>query len=416
MLERMLIDKMENRILVGITAFVGIMLLVGWVAINENARMASFERQYNARAMERGAELFAANCSTCHGNEGLGIANRAPALNSPHMFGHDFFADIDREMTNLEAEQIGLEAELQRLTEEFVAQDTDDERKEEILQRRQEISERLNGEGGIITRLSELTEEQEALINTLQPAIDNGYPISTTLNADGEELLVIESDRLGQVGWSSTLYDYIFTTLVHGRPTSVSYWPDPMVAWAQTAGGPLRNDQIDDITTYILNWDKGDDWTVEDALAVAQYAKVPVEGGGIVAEAVPPIGTDVAAILTRIEEQALVGDPARGQAIYEGSDRTLLGDGLGCSGCHAGGVAAPMTEGTWDRVMNERLVLDQFADYTVEQYIVESIVLPGEYVVPGYAAGAMPATYGEQMALQDIADLLAYLESAGAGG
>ena len=77
-MHRMLIERIENRILVGIIAFVGIMVLVGWVAINENARMASFSRQYDARSIERGAELFAGSCSTCHGTDGLGILGRAP--------------------------------------------------------------------------------------------------------------------------------------------------------------------------------------------------------------------------------------------------------------------------------------------------------------------------------------------------
>jgi mono/diheme cytochrome c family protein len=72
MFERMLIDKMENRILVGASMFVGILILVGWIAINEPARMSSFERQYEARAIERGGELFAQNCATCHGTDARG--------------------------------------------------------------------------------------------------------------------------------------------------------------------------------------------------------------------------------------------------------------------------------------------------------------------------------------------------------
>ncbi|GAB4521262.1 MAG: hypothetical protein OHK0046_32430 [Anaerolineae bacterium] len=414
MLQRMLIDKMENRILVGIIAFVGIMVLVGWVAINENARMASFERQFNARSIERGAELFAANCSTCHGTDGRGLTGRAPGLNSPHFFGYDFFAGVDAQIASLQSERLVLEEELNALSTEFVAEGTSEERKNEILARRQEISDRINGEEGVTAALAAAQAEKDNLINQLQTAVDNGYPIRTDLNADGEEILVIESTRLGQVDWQGTLYDYVFTTLVHGRPTSISYWDQPMVAWAQTAGGPLRDDQIGDITNYILNWDKGDDWTIADALAVNQYSRVPGLGGAAV-EQQPPIGTDVAAILTRIEEQGLVGDAARGEQLYAGTERTGRNQALACSGCHLGGAVAPATTGTWDRVLNERLTLPQFAEYTPEQYLVESIVLPGEYVVTGYAAGAMPANYGEQMALQDMADILAYLETQTGG-
>lgn len=410
MLQRMLIDKMENRVLVGITAFVGIMVLIGWVAINENARMASFERQFTARSIEHGAHLYAANCATCHGNDGLGINGRAPGLNSPHLFGYDYFADIEREITALEAERDGLNAELAELATELVAEGTSDERQEEILERRGEISDRINGEDGIVTQLAALEAERDQLIATLQPAIDNEYPIRTDVDADGNEVLIIESDRLSQVGWAGTLEDYLFTTLVHGRPTSISYWPQAMVSWSQTTGGPLRDDQLQNIVTYIMNWDKGDDWTIEDALAVQQYSRVPGLGGGG-SEMAPPVGTDVVAILQRIEEQGIEGDAARGQGLYEGGEMTGRNVRLGCAGCHAGGAAAPMTEGTWDRILNERLAEAQFADYSPEQYFVESVVLPGEYVVEGYAAGAMPANYGEQMALQDMADILAYIRT-----
>ena len=37
-MNRLIIERIEGRILVGITMFVAIMILVGWVAINEPAR------------------------------------------------------------------------------------------------------------------------------------------------------------------------------------------------------------------------------------------------------------------------------------------------------------------------------------------------------------------------------------------
>ncbi len=397
MLHRMLIDKIENRILVGLIMFIALMVLVGWVAINENARMASFERQYEARAIEHGAEKFAALCASCHGVDGRGMPGRAPGLNSPHLFGFDFFEDITREMNTLEAEETVLNEELKALADEF-AQGVDKDREEAILERRQEISERLNGEGGIVARKAELLEERDALVATLEPAITAGYPVALK---DGE--LTNKFSRLTELGWGSTLEDFIFTTLIHGRPTSVGYWPEAMVSWSDRAGGSLRDDQIENITRYIMNWDKGDDWTIEDALAVSQYGIVPGlpgvdDSGG------PSVGTDVAAILEQLEEQSIVGDLTNGETLYTSAQ-------YACASCHAGGVAAPDTTGTWDRVVNERLALDQFAGYTPEQYVIESIVLPGNYIVPGYAADAMPNNFGERMPLQDLADIIAYIES-----
>ncbi|MCY4248479.1 MAG: hypothetical protein OXE95_12995, partial [Chloroflexi bacterium] len=72
----LVIRSIEARILTGITMFVGIMILVGWVAINEEARMQAFVRQHTGRSIERGAELYASLCSECHGEQGYGQGDR----------------------------------------------------------------------------------------------------------------------------------------------------------------------------------------------------------------------------------------------------------------------------------------------------------------------------------------------------
>jgi hypothetical protein len=78
--------NVQNKILLGIASFVGIMLLVGWVAINEPARMSVFTEQWHGRSVERGAELYLNNCTTCHGSDGEGLAGVAPALKNPMFF------------------------------------------------------------------------------------------------------------------------------------------------------------------------------------------------------------------------------------------------------------------------------------------------------------------------------------------
>lgn len=404
MLQRMLINKMENRILVGITAFVGIMILVGWVAINENARMESFKRQFEARSIERGAELFASNCATCHGENGRGLQGRAPALNSPHFFGYNYFAEVNSEIDNLQDRQAQLNEELDALREEMVSGEVSEERRQEILARREEISQEISGEDGIQDQLEQLQAEKQNIADQLQPAAQNGYPLSIN---DGE--VNVQPSRLDQIEWGSTLYDFVFTTLVHGRPTSISYWEgNQMVAWSQRAGGPLRDDEIDDLTNYILNWDKGDDWTIEDALTVNQYAIQPVQpgAGGQTVEA-DPAGTDVDAIISQIEEEGITGDPERGEALYTSSESSQLGSNLGCQGCHDAG-AGPATEETWDAFPRD----PQFEDISAERYLIESIVQPGAYLVEGWGA-AMPGNFGERMSVQDIADVVTYIRSFG---
>jgi mono/diheme cytochrome c family protein len=355
-LQRLLIDRIEQRILVGVLAFLGIMVLVGWIAINEGGRMQAFERQYGARSIERGAALFTSNCSPCHGVDGRGSA-RAPALNSPYLFGHDYLAENASERTALEAE--------------LNAEGTTDARKAEIN-----------------ARLTELDSERQSMVSQMQAAIDKGY--------DPEA-----PSRLSDLGWTSGLYNFVYTTLVHGRPTSGAYWPEPMAAWSQTAGGPLRDDQLQDLTNYVLNWDKGDDWTVEDLLAVNQFPIVPGAETGTAVEGAIGADTEIAAIMEGLA--GVTGDPQAGQTHYTDA-------AFACVSCHGNATVAPPLEGTWTRVQEQRLQEPQFAGYTGEQYLAESIIHPTAYTAPGYQP-VMPNYFGDRMDYQILADIIEYLKT-----
>lgn len=360
-LQRLLVERIEHRILVGTVAFLLVMVLVGWIAINEGGRMQAFERQYNARSIERGAAMFVTYCSECHNTDGRGYAGVAPGLNSPYLFGHDYLGEIDTEVTSLTAERD--------------AAGTTDARRAEI-----------------DTRLAELQTQRDGIVASLQPAIDRGYNVE-------------DPSRLANVGWTSTTYSFIFTTLVHGRPNSGSYWPRAMPAWSQTAGASLRDDQLQDITNFILNWDKGEDWTIEDANAVAQYPRVAVEDTGVAAlpEGVEVIGVETPTETVVAEVANFVGDPVNGQNLYNGA--------LACSGCHLNAAVAPPTEGTWTRVQNERLTLPEYAGWTGEAYLAQSITHPNEFIAPGYLANVMPPNFADRLTYQDLADLIAYLRT-----
>lgn len=376
MLQRLLVERIEHRILVGTVAFLTIMVLVGWIAINENGRMQAFDRQFTARSTERGASMFNTNCSSCHGEDGRGNLGVAPALNSPYLFGHDFLAQVNGGREPMLAEQDALIAERDSTDAPPTAE------------RAAEIGERLLE---IETALVPLQAEYEAIIAQLQPAIDLGY--------DPEN-----PSRLVNLGYGGTLNSFVYTTLVHGRPTSSSYWPQAMGAWSQIAGGPLRSDQLNDLTTFILNWDRGDDWTIDDALAVRQYPKVPIDAASVVmGEPVVTVGTDVPAIVTTLA--SLPGDPVSGQSLYNGAR-------YACAGCHSNAAVAPPTENTYPALLSgERLADPALAGYTPDQYLVESIVAPNTYIVPGYAPGAMPQNFGERLSAQELADIIAYIKS-----
>ncbi|MCA0457229.1 MAG: c-type cytochrome [Chloroflexi bacterium] len=390
MFERMLVGKIENRITVGLIAFVLTMVFLGWAAINEGGRMAAFAEMQEARAIEQGAMLFAANCTTCHGLDGRGLVGKAPALNSPTLFGHDFFPEISSQISDLTGE-------ISLLTDEKNAEGTTDARKTEIDARIDEIN----------TTIADLNTKRSADVQT---AVDKGYNPN-----DGSY------SRLTELGWAGTLDSFLLTTLIHGRPVSENYWPDPMPAWSQTAGGPLRQDQLEDIVAYIENWDKGDNWTLDDLYAVNQFPILPEDAGPLrdqlaaIIESgnatIPePVGTDVEAITAAIA--GLTGDAANGDALYHGFAKTGLSNTLACTGCHmqmANGVG-PMTDGTYTRASTERLAEPQFAGYTPEQYLIESIVLPSDYVVPGFV-DAMQKDFGNILTPQDMADIIAYLQT-----
>lgn len=89
----------------------------------------------------------------------------------------------------------------------------------------------------------------------------------------------------------------------------------------------------------------------------------------------------------------------------------------GCPVCHTipgiaganGQVGPPLLLGTTGPV---RLADSHYAGRakTVREYIVESIVSPQEYVVPGYPDRTMPPWYGSKLSAAALDQMAAYLE------
>ncbi len=185
--------------------------------------------------------------------------------------------------------------------------------------------------------------------------------------------------RLEEVGWSGSLEDYIISTVSSGRTTSTR--PDQfagqgspaMPAWSDQFGGPLRQDQIENIATFIMNWEE-----------------TAVEGVVIEALATP----------TPSPEEAQ--DPvARGQRVY--LDR-------GCGGCHTIEGLSAGTVGPNQTKLGS-VAETRIPGMSAEDYIRESIMEPGSYVVEGYPDGVMPKNYHELLTSEEISDLVAFLLS-----
>lgn len=404
------IKSIEGRVLAGITMFVGMMILVGWVAINEEARMQAFVRQHTGRSIERGAELYASLCSECHGEEGYGAGDRAPGLNNPHLFGFDPVGEQTAAVTSANRALVRLNKDANTLLAEFTDADNppSEERGDEILAAIEELEaqiaeQELAIEAAVAERIEKLNSLDAAEENGLFPLWDTIVDIETTGDNEVEVYFNANGTRLAQVGWAGDLHGYVVTTLIHGRPGSANVYPNStgMAAWSQTAGGPLRQDQIEDLAAYILNFDKGENWTSEDFLAVQQYGK-PLADGSLPSEPPPPpAGDNVLGILARWQAEEIVGSPASGEILYDAE--------FGCTDCHRNANSAPDTVGTFARIRDERLAMLQFDGYTVEQYLVESITRPGDYVVEGYSSGLMPVNFGARMTDQQLADIVSFL-------
>jgi nitric oxide reductase subunit C len=113
----------------------------------------------------------------------------------------------------------------------------------------------------------------------------------------------------------------------------------------------------------------------------------------------PAVGTDITQTLP-------AGDPAKGEA---------LANSQGCAGCHISTNSGPawLATGSDPGIGTRAATRFGQPDYTgqattAEQYLLESIVQPAAFLLPGYAV-QMPNNYGETLTAQDAADLIAYL-------
>lgn len=198
---------------------------------------------------------------------------------------------------------------------------------------------------------------------------------------------LFDGTRLQAVGFAGTLEDYLKGVVASGRPvpSAGTDYPERMPTWSEEFGGPLRNDQVENVVAFIMNWE-------ERALAGTQPTPAPVED---------MMGQDFTIELPE-------GDPEAGRALAEGQ--------LGCAACHVLAEVGPLWEGTDQQAGLAARAESRIAaaDYqggatTPEQYLVESVIRPTAYIVAGYEQIPMPIDFGQRITLQDMADLLAYM-------
>jgi mono/diheme cytochrome c family protein len=281
---------MQVKVVIGTVAFMLTMIILGFSALMEPARMERFTLAYDGRRIEQGAEVYKANCSLCHG---------------------------------------------------------------------------VNGEAQFC--VDPATGDQIACA---------GRPLNTP-----ELLCGIPSPRMEAMAWLGTKYDYIEGVVNVGRP-----WAG-MPTWGQAYGGPLQENQIENVAHFVLNWES------------VELCAEPVE-----VREWPPV-EEVEAFLAEF-----AGDPVAGEAIYNSPTPA-------CVACH-GTIDAPESANVGPHLGRIGTVgAERVTGYTAAQYIYESILHPEAVLAPQCPSqagpvpcpNAMPGHFGAMFDYQEMADLVTFL-------
>lgn len=277
-----------TKIVWGIASVLVAIVVVLLVGLWEEPRMEAQTANWDGRSIEKGAEIYANNCYTCHGPSGQGGAG--PALNSKHFF----------------------------------------------------------------------------------------------------------EERLAEVGFAGTIEDYVKLTVAAGRPSNTNgQWSVIMPTWSASYGGPLREDQVQQVTDYVLNW---------ESTAVLQ---TPEEDPWIPYLNIPVTASDGMTDTTAVQEPAETDGP-RDPALLFGNPP----GGMGCVACH--NLELP------EDANNRGLIgpnMGNLADHAgtrvpgedAATYVYNSIVNPGAHIVEGYPAGVMPQDFTNRMTEEEITAMVEWL-------
>lgn len=155
---------------------------------------------------------------------------------------------------------------------------------------------------------------------------------------------------------------------------------------------------IDEVSQEIRTWSSAVSYAM---LGKPTPAPMPLVTPVPTLSAAEVVGTD---ITIRLPE----GNAQRGEKLVLTS---------GCIGCHNAQASGPTwlnqdsspSENLSERAKTKLASPDYTGEAkTVEQYLLESIVHPDVYVVPGYSAGICPE-YGSKLTKQEAADIITYL-------
>lgn len=180
------------------------------------------------------------------------------------------------------------------------------------------------------------------------------------------------AEQMAGVGYQGDLRSYIEAAVAAGRPVRNSQYRSVMPPFGDAFGGPLRPDQVRDVTSFVLNW-----LTPPTPAAEATAARPA-----------PP-------------QDAAV---AQGAALYGSLD---------CLGCHGwpgrGGITGPDLAGiaVWGA--------ERMPGLDAEAYIRVSLLAPSAFIAPECPTGPcpdmMPRDYYTRLTPREMELLVRYLLS-----
>jgi len=209
-----------------------------------------------------------------------------------------------------------------------------------------------------------------------------------------------DTGRLADVGYIGSLESYVQLTVAAGRPSKAnSQWAQKMPTWGNQFGGPLRGDQVIEVTKYVMNY-RGSalaQTPEEDPFQPFQDVKKSV-------------GEQSIAVLMGAEPPA----PEEAAPAAEGGVRAPaeLFSTMACAGCHI--LDQPQDASNRGPVGpnlgNLAEVAGTFvAGMSAEEYVYQSITEPSAYVVESYIDGIMPKDFTTKMSEEEIRGLVAWL-------
>lgn len=195
--------------------------------------------------------------------------------------------------------------------------------------------------------------------------------------------------------FNGTLPDFVKLTVAAGRPVPSTYaesqggFANPMPTWSQQFGGPLRDDQVQDIVNFVLNW------------------QAQAEAGPTIPSNFKAIGSDLGTALP-------TGDAARGADLFAQAAKFESGSAAPCKACHSLQANTTLVGPSLSDIGT--LGATMVPGKAAADYIRESIQNPSAFIVPGNlnfvgadGKSVMPEGLGNNMSAQDLADLIAYL-------